>query len=78
MSSQGELSVKLSVFIQNQLPFTKTYKKRINKGKNFFHRPGKIKKIKYILTPKGFKEKLLYSFLVFFIEKSIRNMRNKC
>ncbi len=36
MSSQGGLSVKLSVFIQNQLSFTKTYKKGINKGEEFF------------------------------------------
>jgi len=64
--TQRQLSSKLNISLgKTNYLLRKLIKKGLIKVKNFSHRPGKIKKISYILTPKGFKEKihLTYHFL---------------
>ncbi len=64
--TQRQLSSKLNISLgKTNYLLRKLIKKGLIKAKNFSHRPGKIKKISYILTPKGFKEKvrLTYYFL---------------
>ena len=64
--TQRQLSSKLNISLgKTNYLLRKLIKKGLIKVKNFSHRPGKVKKIKYILTPKGFKEKihLTYHFL---------------
>ena len=65
-ATQRQLSSKLNISLgKTNYLLRKLIKKGLIKAKNFSHRPGKIKKISYILTPKGFKEKvrLTYYFL---------------
>ncbi|RLJ01479.1 MAG: MarR family EPS-associated transcriptional regulator [Candidatus Aenigmatarchaeota archaeon] len=65
-ATQRQLSSKLNISLgKTNYLLRKLIKKGLIKVKNFSHRPGKIKKIKYILTPEGFKEKirLTYHFL---------------
>jgi len=64
--TQRQLSSKLNISLgKTNYLLRKLIKKGLIKAKNFSHRPGKIKKIRYILTPEGFKEKvrLTYHFL---------------
>ncbi len=64
--TQRQLSSKLNISLgKTNYLLRKLIKKGLIKVKNFSHHSGKIKKIKYILTPKGFKEKihLTYHFL---------------
>jgi len=64
--TQRQLSSKLNISLgKTNYLLRKLIRKGLIKVKNFSHRPGKIKKIKYILTPEGFKEKvrLTYHFL---------------
>ena len=64
--TQRDLSGNLGISLgKTNYLLRKLIKKGLIKAKNFSHRPGKIKKISYILTPKGFKEKihLTYHFL---------------
>ena len=64
--TQRQLSSKLNISLgKTNYLLRKLIKKGLIKVKNFSHRPGKIKKISYILTPKGLKEKvrLTYHFL---------------
>ena len=64
--TQRDLSGNLGISLgKTNYLLRKLIKKGLIKAKNFSHRPDKIKKISYILTPKGFKEKirLTYYFL---------------
>lgn len=64
--TQRDLSVKLNVSLGkiNYL-IKQLMQKGLIKARNFSNNPGKLKKVKYILTQEGFKEKvrLTYYFL---------------
>jgi len=64
--TQRELSKKLNISLgKTNYLIQQLIKKGIVKIKNFSHNPGKLRKMQYILTPKGLKEKidLTYYFL---------------
>jgi len=64
--TQRDLSTKLNVSLGKTNYLIKQFiKTGMLKVRNFSENPGKIKKVKYILTKKGFKEKvrLTYYFL---------------
>lgn len=64
--TQRELSKSLNISLgKTNYLIQQLIKKGIVKMKSFSHNPGKIKKMQYILTPKGAKEKtkLTYHFL---------------
>ncbi len=61
--TQRQLSSKLNISLgKTNYLLRKLIKKGLIKVKSFSCHPGKIKKISYILTPKGFKEKVRLTF----------------
>ena len=72
--TQRELSKNLNIslgkinYLMRQL-----IKKGIVKMRNFSHNPKKIKKVKYVLTPKGMKEKLSLTYYFLKIKEAEYN-----
>ena len=61
--TQRELAKSLNVSLgKTNYIIQKLIRKGIVKMKNFSYNPGKIKKVQYILTPKGMKEKLSLTY----------------
>jgi EPS-associated MarR family transcriptional regulator len=64
--TQRDLSSKLNVSLgKTNYLIRHLLKKGMIKARSFSHNPGKLRKVKYMLTQKGFKEKirLTYYFL---------------
>ncbi|UCD14953.1 MAG: MarR family EPS-associated transcriptional regulator [Candidatus Omnitrophota bacterium] len=64
--TQRDISLKLNISLgKTNYLIKQLAKKGLVKALNFSHNPGKLKKVKYILTQEGFKEKvrLTYYFL---------------
>lgn len=64
--TQRQISSKLNISLgKTNYIIRELIKKGMVKAKNFSHNPGKLKKVKYMLTQKGFNEKmrLTYYFL---------------
>ena len=65
-ATQREVSKKLGISLgKTNYLLRELIQKGIIKGESFSSNPGKVKKISYLLTPKGFEEKLrlTYHFL---------------
>ena len=62
-ATQRQLSLRLNMSLgKTNYILRQSITKGLIKMKNFSHNPGKLKKIKYILTPKGMKEKLSLTY----------------
>lgn len=61
--TQRELSKSLNISLgKTNYLIQQLIKKGVVKMKSFSHNPEKIKKVQYILTPKGLKEKLSLTY----------------
>ena len=61
--TQRELSKNLNISLgKTNYLIQQLIKKGIVKMKSFSHNPGKIKKVQYILTPRGMREKLSLTY----------------